>query len=858
MDLDNTVLALTRYEFDDETKSALLCGMEHKSKANKIYPDYSPTVWGQDAWIWNMEKIVVKNADFNLGTDSCDARIAHFILESGYKIYNPSFLISINHYDRLGRTSDNGDIYKGSISKKRDPPKVDSLLYKSFLQNKDDCVDKYTYSKLHTDKRYDIKINNSVYPHYLHDIEIKKNLINIPCMVCDNFGNIVPFHGHSIGKSTDIVKYLSIDFDNIYGIYIIDLKDKLCTKDDKSIGYVSKFTLSYENEKNTWVTLKEVFRGITRANGNFIKRNYFDKPIFCKKLRVNILEYVGIPEPKIRLFGNKITETNVAEYKMVYYDNSWQYPVITEYNIYKQLRSSTCLPFNYFAFPWANLIDYKNKSNMDMIINNYYAVNNCSYFTVIQHIHYKRLFKLFEKLKIKYVFASHYTSNDEILALDYNIKLFPFQLYAYVKKVDDSKVERNYLTSFIGNYESYYLSDIRFKIFEIFQNYKDCYIKKREKWHYNYIVYGNDTKVDEIKTLEYKNILSQSLFSLCPSGSGPNTIRLWESLSFGSIPVILADTYILPQIEGIDWSKCVIIWKENEIDKLYDYLLSIKKDKIQEMSSYCIDIYNKFFDDDKQTNFIFETLKNIDFNKNICSKSSKHYTLIILNWKRPDNVISIVNNMCNFEYINEILISNGNEEDAVKIIKEKVKIFNHSNINIIYGLDRRFLCTLYSKNDNVIIIDDDVFIENSEMLKVIQEYEKNKCRIVGIFGRGMVNDLYQYGEVYGEVDIVITRLIVFQKKLARLFFSIKPLIEHLYKEGNPYGNGEDIFFSFISSIYYKNKHYSLKDIKITELPQGDCAVHNGKGHLEYRQKLTKYLYTNRSFFEHIINSIVDL
>ena len=40
--------------------------------------------------------------------------------------------------------------------------------------------------------------------------------------------------------------------------------------------------------------------------------------------------------------------------------------------------------------------------------------------------------------------------------------------------------------------------------------------------------------------------LQQSVFALCPSGSGPNSIRLWEALGYGAIPVILADTLALP------------------------------------------------------------------------------------------------------------------------------------------------------------------------------------------------------------------------------------------------------------------------------------------------------------------------
>jgi len=310
INLKNSILALNRYEYDDENVSSLLCGSECKSGAPGMYSKYTPTVWSQDAWIWNMQKITVKNANFCLGVVGCDNKIANLIFKSGYKIYNPSFLISINHYDRLSITIDNGDIKKGSLSLVRDPPKGDNIYYKSYLKNKDECIDKYTYSVVAKKQTSGVEINDYIYPHFLHDIVIHKNIINISCLMRDNFDNVVFFdrENNTVNAKKNLVKYLDIVLKDIYAIYIIDLKGKLCTKDDKTIGYVSKFNLSYLNENNIWVTHNEIFKGIARANGNFIKRNYLKTPIFCKKLRVHILEYVGISEARIRLFGHKIED----------------------------------------------------------------------------------------------------------------------------------------------------------------------------------------------------------------------------------------------------------------------------------------------------------------------------------------------------------------------------------------------------------------------------------------------------------------------------------------------------------------------------------------------------------------------
>lgn len=65
------------------------------------------------------------------------------------------------------------------------------------------------------------------------------------------------------------------------------------------------------------------------------------------------------------------------------------------------------------------------------------------------------------------------------------------------------------------------------------------------------------------KTEKYNQVLLDSRYSLCPSGSGPNSIRLWESLACGAIPVLLADTLDLPEHEL--WDKAIVRVREADV-----------------------------------------------------------------------------------------------------------------------------------------------------------------------------------------------------------------------------------------------------------------------------------------------------
>ena len=57
--------------------------------------------------------------------------------------------------------------------------------------------------------------------------------------------------------------------------------------------------------------------------------------------------------------------------------------------------------------------------------------------------------------------------------------------------------------------------------------------------------------------------MQRSVFALCPSGSGPNSIRLWAAFGYGAIPVILADHLWLPGDAEL-WHQAALFVPETE------------------------------------------------------------------------------------------------------------------------------------------------------------------------------------------------------------------------------------------------------------------------------------------------------
>lgn len=84
----------------------------------------------------------------------------------------------------------------------------------------------------------------------------------------------------------------------------------------------------------------------------------------------------------------------------------------------------------------------------------------------------------------------------------------------------------------------------------------DARVQGRDEWHFEQEVYREQVHGQRPDRERHRHLsedadtyvatLRQSCFALCPAGAGPNSIRLWEALGFGAIPVILADALALP------------------------------------------------------------------------------------------------------------------------------------------------------------------------------------------------------------------------------------------------------------------------------------------------------------------------
>ncbi len=248
--------------------------------------------------------------------------------------------------------------------------------------------------------------------------------------------------------------------------------------------------------------------------------------------------------------------------------------VKTEYNAYKLLKEHPIDNVSYVAIPWVHLIKMRRLNRVPNIKLKGEA------FTICQHIRYAQILPHLERIGINVLFTPHASKNKETYK---SIKILPFPFNA-VNGINPAP-QKDLLYSFIG-YNTHYT---RNEIFTI-PTQDNALIKKRSNWHFH----QNKTQEEqEQEKKEYQDALARSRFSLCPRGTGAGTIRFWESLQAGAIPVLISDDVCLPEGE-IDWDKCIIRIAEEDVDTINDLLNSIPPEKEKEMRENCLKAYTLF------------------------------------------------------------------------------------------------------------------------------------------------------------------------------------------------------------------------------------------------------------------------
>lgn len=257
-------------------------------------------------------------------------------------------------------------------------------------------------------------------------------------------------------------------------------------------------------------------------------------------------------------------------------------PIRTEQTIYEQIKNKD-LGLEYVGVPLAHSINTFGLEKTQRMIDgiNYRHPHKKIY--VCQHIFVKSL-----NFGENIIFTPHTLESD-----DYHF--IPHFNPIYSNPPGRLKFnEKKFRFSFIGDFNT---NSIREKLSVL--NSELTPIHPTGKW---FFLHGEAQRKNLLDV--YLETLKNSKFSLCPMGTGPSTLRLFESMSVGSIPIIFNDIKIPPEIKKIIRSINI-----DEFIKNPDYIE--KDDFLEEKDSEEIyDIYWENFSNENLYKSIIRTLKN--------------------------------------------------------------------------------------------------------------------------------------------------------------------------------------------------------------------------------------------------------
>ncbi len=198
-------------------------------------------------------------------------------------------------------------------------------------------------------------------------------------------------------------------------------------------------------------------------------------------------------------------------------------------------------------------------------------------------------------------------------------------------------------------------------------------------------------------------------------------------------------------------------------------------------------------------------------------------TLIILSWKRPQNVSRIIQAYLGYSRFDEIILWNNNPDYRFKIQNEKIKYFTSENQFTV----SRYAATFFARNNDIMFQDDDLFLTEFQIEKLFEAHLAHPKSIIGCFGRNLKNGSYVKNYSYGKVDVILGRVMIFEKKLIANFVRDCPAFEGALED--------DILFSLC-----QHRHHIAVHVGEVEELSKEYALSRRPYHLNRRQEMVEY------------------
>lgn len=201
--------------------------------------------------------------------------------------------------------------------------------------------------------------------------------------------------------------------------------------------------------------------------------------------------------------------------------------------------------------------------------------------------------------------------------------------------------------------------------------------------------------------------------------------------------------------------------------------------------------------------------------------------VIVLNYKRPDNIFSIIKA---YRDIFPITVVNNNPDEPFPYLGQPIDVINNDQNWLC--MERWVRCFDYDEPYKF-ILDDDLIVDPSSIIRM----RKKRQHAIGIYGKSGVGSANSYEDLEdhwcerAEVDFLVgSGILVKQEKLDEIK-------HHIEQAGYPQ-RGDDIIISYLLKKYCGSRLTTFP-AKVLNLPEGSVSLNKNPNHFSLRWKVVE-------------------
>nr|XP_042705118.1 exostosin-2 isoform X4 [Chrysemys picta bellii] len=261
------------------------------------------------------------------------------------------------------------------------------------------------------------------------------------------------------------------------------------------------------------------------------------------------------------------------------------------------------------------------------------------------------------------------------------------------------------------------------------------------------------------QVFDYPQVLQEATFCIVLRGARLGQAVLSDVLQAGCVPIVIADSYILPFSEVLDWKRASVVIPEEKMPEMYSILQSIPQRQIEEMQR------QKW---SSVSNPLFLPL---------IPPQSQGFTAIVLTYDRVESLFRVITEVSKVPSLSKLLVvwNNQNKNPPEDSLWPKIRVPLKVVKTTENKLSNRFFPYDEIETEAVLAIDDDIIMLTSDELQFGYEvWREFPDRLVGYPGRlhlwdHEMNKWKYESEWTNEVSMVLTGAAFYHKYFNYLY-----------------------------------------------------------------------------------------